>query len=163
MSGASTASMPALTRQARKAETRRALVQAAAELFAAQGMERTSLDEIAARVGLTKGAIYANFRNKEDLLEAVQLEYSQVTSADVLFDASMGIDERLAALGRELAEFMPQLHRLNVMLHLEFDLYQQRHPEKAARERRHRQPGSAAQGHRRSCRSAFQARGRLPP
>lgn len=124
-----------LTRQARKAETRRALIRAAGELFAEHGMERTSLDEIATRVGLTKGAIYANFRNKEELIDAVSDEFSQLGEGDALHDASLDIAERLAALGTEAAALMPQIQPINAMLHLEFDLYLQRHPGKAAQER----------------------------
>jgi AcrR family transcriptional regulator len=133
--GAGHTHAPALSRQARKAETRRALIDAAAELFAAQGMERTSLDEIAARVGLTKGAIYASFRSKEELIDAVSVEYSQVTDVEPLFDATRGVAARWAALGEQFAAFMPQLEPRSVMLHLEFDLYLQRHPDKAGQDR----------------------------
>jgi AcrR family transcriptional regulator len=124
-----------LSRQARKAETRQALIRAAGELFALHGMERTSLDEIAARVGLTKGAIYANFRNKDELIEAVGDEFSQVSDTTTLHDPTSGIAERLAALGAEVAEMLPQIAAVNVMLHLEYDLYLQRHPQQAERER----------------------------
>jgi AcrR family transcriptional regulator len=137
-----------LSRQARKAETRRALVQAAGELFAEHGMERTSLDEIAARVGLTKGAIYANFRNKDELIEAVGLEFSQVSDTTTLHDPTRAIAERLAALGAEVAEMLPQLATVNVMLHLEYDLYLQRHPEQAERERREQHAWLVQEGHK---------------
>lgn len=144
----SASTRPALTRQTRKAETRRALVQAAAELFAERGIDQASLDEIAARIGLTKGAVYASFRNKEELIEAVAAAYSQVTSIDALFDPSLGIERRLADLGREAAGFMPRIRQLSLMLHLQFDLYLQRHPEKAARERRRERDWHAEQGRR---------------
>jgi AcrR family transcriptional regulator len=152
---------PALTREARKAETRRALIHAAAELFAEQGMERTSLDEIAARVGLTKGAIYANFRNREELIDAVSREYSQVTGADILFDSELSLAERLAILGREVAEFMPHMRPLNMMLHLEFELYVQRHPERAIQERRENQAWLAEEG--RKLEAAARQRGEQLP
>ena len=139
---------PTLTRQARKAETRRALVQAAGELFALYGMERTSLDEIAGRVGLTKGAIYANFRNKDDLIDAVGEEFSQLSDGAALYDPSRPIAERLAALGAEIAAFMPGLVPVNVMLHLEYDLYLQRHPERAVQDRAEHCNWLAQEGHK---------------
>lgn len=50
--------------------TRSRLVEAASELFAERGYERTSTQDIARRAGLTTGAIYSNFRGKRELLMA---------------------------------------------------------------------------------------------
>ncbi|MFJ3780074.1 TetR/AcrR family transcriptional regulator [Streptomyces sp. NPDC090075] len=49
-------------------ETRRHIQQTALELFAGQGYEKTSLREIAERLGLTKAAVYYHFKAKEDIL-----------------------------------------------------------------------------------------------
>ena len=54
----------------RKATVAR-LVEAAAAVIAEKGFQRASLDEIAARAGMTKGAIYSNFETKEHLFWAV--------------------------------------------------------------------------------------------
>src|SRR5215472_4299618 len=51
--------------------TRAALVRAAAEVIGEKGWDRTSLDEVAARAGMTRGAIYGNFKHREDLFLAV--------------------------------------------------------------------------------------------
>jgi AcrR family transcriptional regulator len=51
--------------------TRAALLRAARELFGAQGYVDTSNDEIVARAGVTKGALYHHFKGKEDLFRAV--------------------------------------------------------------------------------------------
>jgi AcrR family transcriptional regulator len=51
--------------------TRASLVEAAAQLIAEQGYERTSLEQVASRAGMTRGAIYGNFKNKEELFLAV--------------------------------------------------------------------------------------------
>jgi AcrR family transcriptional regulator len=56
-------------------ETRAALLTAARELFGGAGYAATSLDEVAARAGVTKGALYHHFRGKADLFLAV---YEQV-------------------------------------------------------------------------------------
>ena len=59
--------------------TRRALVDSAAELFAAQGFQLTSLDEVGARARVTKGAVYHHFKNKQALFEAVAEEREDET------------------------------------------------------------------------------------
>ena len=48
-----------------------ALLDAAVELFAEQGYGATSIPEICARAGLTKGAFYSNFANKDALFLAL--------------------------------------------------------------------------------------------
>lgn len=54
-----------------RAETRQRVLDAAAAVFEANGFDKASLDDIAARAGLTKGAIYSSFRTKEELFVAV--------------------------------------------------------------------------------------------
>jgi AcrR family transcriptional regulator len=51
--------------------TRRALLEAARDLFAAEGYVDVSIDEICQRAGVTKGALYHHFRDKRDLFRAV--------------------------------------------------------------------------------------------
>ena len=64
--------MPPPGRRAEYAEaTRAALVDAAAELFAQRGYGATSLDDVAAAVRVTKGAVYHHFKGKRDLFYAV--------------------------------------------------------------------------------------------
>jgi AcrR family transcriptional regulator len=55
------------TRKERQADTRTSLLRSAARLFTKRGMEGTSVEEIAADAGYTKGAFYANFKSKEEL------------------------------------------------------------------------------------------------
>jgi AcrR family transcriptional regulator len=51
--------------------TRARLIRAARDVIAEKGFHRVSLDEIAARAGLTKGAVYDNFKSKDELFLAV--------------------------------------------------------------------------------------------
>ena len=60
-----------LTRAQQQEVTRTKLLDAAETLFGDRGIHRSSLDEIAAAAGLTKGAIYANFGSKKELITAI--------------------------------------------------------------------------------------------
>ena len=51
--------------------TRERILSAAMTVFAQKGWQKTSLDEVAAAAGMTKGAIYWHFRNKNDLFFAL--------------------------------------------------------------------------------------------
>lgn len=51
--------------------TRARLVEAAVAVAEERGLAAASLDEIATRAGMTKGAIYSNFEGKADLVMAV--------------------------------------------------------------------------------------------
>src|SRR5213076_3214417 len=58
-------------RAAKNAATTAALLGAAAETFAERGYEAATMDEIADRVGLSKGALYYRYKTKEDLFLAL--------------------------------------------------------------------------------------------
>src|SRR5215471_12831902 len=51
--------------------TRAALLEAARALIREKGFARTTLEEVAARAGMTTGAIYGNFRNRDELFVAL--------------------------------------------------------------------------------------------
>ena len=65
--------------------TRKALVDAARDLFGAQGYAETSLDQIVAAASVTKGALYHHFGGKEQLFgevfRSVKQELSRVVAA----------------------------------------------------------------------------------
>ncbi|SHO49914.1 TetR family transcriptional regulator [Desulfopila aestuarii] len=52
-------------------KTRETIIDAAVRVFSVQGISRTTLTEIATEAGVTRGAIYWHFKNKEDLLEVL--------------------------------------------------------------------------------------------
>jgi AcrR family transcriptional regulator len=54
-------------------ETRERILDIALELFTEQGYEKTSLRDIAERLGTTKAAIYYHFERKEDILLELHL------------------------------------------------------------------------------------------
>jgi len=51
--------------------TREAILDAAEQVFFEKGVARTSLEQVACTAGVTRGAIYWHFRNKQDLFEAM--------------------------------------------------------------------------------------------
>jgi len=57
--------------QDRAISTRRDLMEAARRIFARDGFEIARLEDIAATAGKTRGAFYANFRDKEDVFFAL--------------------------------------------------------------------------------------------
>src|SRR5262245_13936892 len=66
------ASRAAQPRKGGKRErTRARLIEAAAQVIGEKGYERATLEEVAARAGMTRGAIYGNFKNREELFLAV--------------------------------------------------------------------------------------------
>lgn len=52
-------------------ETRAKLIKAARSAFATKGYAASSMDELTAEAGLTRGALYHNFGDKKGLLQAV--------------------------------------------------------------------------------------------
>jgi len=57
--------------QGKRARTRKRLIEAAAAVIGEKGFDRASLEDIAALAGMTRGAVYGNFKNKEELFLAL--------------------------------------------------------------------------------------------
>ena len=62
---------PKKSRAQTKQETREALVRAAMELFAKNGLDTPSLDDICERAGFTRGAFYVHFADRDAIVAAV--------------------------------------------------------------------------------------------
>jgi AcrR family transcriptional regulator len=60
-----------LTRAERQAQTRQELLDAAARVFVKRGFTGSSVEEISAEAGYTRGAFYSNFRSKNELFVAL--------------------------------------------------------------------------------------------
>ncbi len=58
-------------RERQRQERERLILRAAAEMFIERGYYDTSMDDIAARVGIAKGTVYLHFASKEDLTLAL--------------------------------------------------------------------------------------------
>lgn len=71
-------------------------MRAAARIYARQGFAGATLDEVAAEAGFTKGAVYAHFGSKQNLLLALMEEHlaGQVAEQVALFDRERTTWER---------------------------------------------------------------------
>ena len=56
-----------LSRKEKQAETRQLLLDAAERVFLRRGLQGSSVEEIAAEAGFTRGAFYSNFESKDEL------------------------------------------------------------------------------------------------
>jgi AcrR family transcriptional regulator len=75
-----------LTRAERQAQTRRDLLDAAARVFVKRGFAGSSVEEISAEAGYTRGAFYSNFGSKNELFvellhDRVYARYTEMTQA----------------------------------------------------------------------------------
>jgi AcrR family transcriptional regulator len=101
-----------------RGDTRQRIQSVALELFAEQGYEKTSLREIAERLGVTKAALYYHFKSKEDIVRSFTEDY--VHELDALL--AWASDQPLDAAGRAklLARYSHIVsHRIEVMRFLE--------------------------------------------
>jgi TetR/AcrR family acrAB operon transcriptional repressor len=81
-------------------QTKEAVLEAALQVFSEKGYAAATLNEIAARAAVTRGAIYWHFNNKAELYNTLLLEASS-TSAQVV--------EQAAGEGGELPEILRRI------------------------------------------------------
>lgn len=105
-------------------ETRQRLFEAAAAVFAEQGIGAASVEAIASAAGLTRGAFYSNFDGKDELITAMLADHVEQTTRRHLELLARHRDPRdfLAALqaadrsGQDPLGRSPLLH-LELLLH----------------------------------------------
>jgi len=119
--------------QDRAISTRRHLLEAARRIFARDGFEMARIEDIAAAAGKTRGAFYANFRDKEDVFFALfeeNLRREKRRMGEQLGEAGSD-DERIEVLARHMLSVIGNRRRM--LLALEFKLYAIRHPKRTKR------------------------------
>ncbi|MGO4458116.1 TetR/AcrR family transcriptional regulator [Streptomyces sp. M-16] len=131
----------------RRVHTRARLLSAAGELFLSAGYARTSIEDICAAAGYTRGAFYSNFAGKEDLLLALFDEHAarRMTELEQLAGAAerLGSEER----ARQLVEALLRVEDAEtgwILLFLEFRLLAARTPELTERVAAHDRTVTAA-------------------
>ena len=82
----------------RSAITRAALIEAASGLFAQRGYAAVGTEEIVRHAGVTRGALYHQFKDKEQLFEAVFESVEAQTTQRIAAEALAGATDPVAAL-----------------------------------------------------------------
>jgi len=120
-----------------RGETRDRILDVALELFNEQGYDKTSLREIAERLGVTKAALYYHFERKEDILLDLHLRLHALGSGLLDQLDNLGDDTRAVAAWPQLVDaFIDQ-----VLANRDLFLLHQRNPraiEAIADDERHR-------------------------
>ncbi len=93
--------------KAEAAETRRQIMLAAIDAFYEHGFSKTSLDEIAKRASVTRGAVYWHFKNKIDIFEALYDELHESLTDSIIAN----LDE-LDAVDNVSSDPLQQLEQL---------------------------------------------------
>lgn len=93
------------TREQKRAANRQRLLDAALKVFSDRGYHGATIEEIAAESGLSNGALYYNFRNKEDLFLALfdQRIEARIAAVERTFVSGATNDEESAARVRTAA------------------------------------------------------------
>lgn len=86
--------------------TRAALLEAARALIREKGYERTTLEEVAQRAGMTTGAIYGNFKNRAELFVALGQTYWAPIAPRIESGASLA--EMMHALAEATLAAIPE-------------------------------------------------------
>ena len=93
-------------RERQKAETRKAILNAARELFVSDGIEATTMRAIAVRIGYTPPAIYHHFRDKQALIEELCMQdFGALGQAMYRIGRIENPVERLRRMGLAYADF----------------------------------------------------------
>jgi AcrR family transcriptional regulator len=120
-------------KQKRGLITRRELLMSARAIFARDGIEHARLEDIASNIGKTRGALYDNFKNKEDVFYAIFEQNIERDRAELasLLSAAPTLEKRIQALVKYLVGVSRDRERM--LLNLEFKLYAIRHPRRRQR------------------------------
>jgi AcrR family transcriptional regulator len=114
----------------KRARTRAALVTAAAALIAERGMQDLSLEAVAERAGMSRGAFYGNFADRDELFMAV-LE-SRWKPVKPVFKPGASLRQQMKILAQAVIASVPARQAVAVRA-LEFQLYALKHPAMRAR------------------------------
>ena len=93
------------TRPERGEATRDALVAAARALFAERGYAGVGTEEVVRRAGVTRGALYHHFRDKQDLFRAV-FEQTEVENVEAITARVASIADPLELLAAGIRAFL---------------------------------------------------------
>ncbi len=90
----------------KRSRTRRKLLAAARELVREKGYAQTTMQDVAARAGMTSGAIYGNFKNRDELFIALADEYWGPIQAE--FAPNSSFAEKMQTLAKATLAAVPE-------------------------------------------------------
>lgn len=88
-------------------ERRQEIINTAKELFAANGFAKTSVSDIANKIGIAKGLFYYYFKTKNDVMNAVIEQYLDVTEqrvCEIIQDTGRDYTDRLGEMLRTIID-----------------------------------------------------------
>ena len=89
------------------------IINAALELFAAHGVGGTSLQMIADTIGVTKAAVYHQFRTKDEIiLAAAEVDMAKLTEVLDVAEATVGRPQALDVLLTQLVDLAVENRRM---------------------------------------------------
>lgn len=99
--------MPRTSRAESQVRTRQRLIATAKAMFLDKGYHATSLDAVAEAAGYSKGAVYSNFRNKDQLCLAVleDIHAGEVAAIEEIFTGASTVHEGIAVF----EQWLPQM------------------------------------------------------
>ena len=101
-------------RERQKQALREEIMSAAQELVAEKGYSAMSMDELAARVGISKPTLYTHFATKEELVvEAATREMKQMIAL-IESQADRSPTEQLCFIMRQILQRQVQMHTLGI-------------------------------------------------
>ena len=112
----------------RTAATRKALLEAAMNVFVRDGFEASRIEDIAAEAGRSRGAFYVNFSNKAEAFFA--LREQRFLTNEARFRKKLQGQTTLEEQRQAVEEYMVEqvLDKSYTLLELEFKLFAIRHP-----------------------------------
>lgn len=104
----------------KRERTRAKLLDATRELIREKGYERTTLQDVARRAGMTSGAIYGNFKNRDDLFMALAVIHGAPIKPEFRPDSSFA--EKMRTLAEAVVAAIPE-RRVGAVHALRFKTY----------------------------------------
>jgi AcrR family transcriptional regulator len=95
--------MPRINTEYRE-DAKKKIIAAALEVVAEKGWDAVTIEAIAQRVGVTKGALYTYFENREELLREVS--FAVFRNIRVSFEATLADEDDIHKIIRNLAELI---------------------------------------------------------
>ena len=121
---------PPVPEEGKRARTRKRLIEAAAAVIAKKGFDRASLEDIAAMAGMTRGAVYGNFKNKEELfLALIETRWKPIVPP---LKAGASLKEQMRIVGKTVAKVAKERRKYAVVA-TAFQLYTLTHAPMQAR------------------------------